>query len=563
MRASHHSVSMGVKGLAAAAAVFCAGGVVSTASAQWTVINLHPTGATSSEARSISGAQQAGLAQYTLGALLWTGSNISVVKLAPGAGQASVANGVAGGRQSGNLTVDTGINARTHAAIWSGTQQSLVDLHPGALVAVHSLIAAMDETTQGGSFLAPDGGGGGGGGFSTGRPCMWSGTAGSFVDLTPFGFATGEVRGIAGGQQVGATFDNFLGTACMWTGTAESFVNLQPTEALFSAAQCTDGTYQYGVIGILEPVPGLFPVRWNGTAESYTVLDVPTPELHWGEVHATHGGYQVGYITDNDGISNSRACLWHEQPGTYMDIHQYLPAGMTESNALGVWRHAASGTLYIVGYGLNSATNQRQAVMWVNGEGTNLIASAAAPADDSAAPGQPMAYTVRVQNAGPVASGPVTLTVTLPPAGVATYASATPAPSSVSSSQVTFTLPSIAGSGALTDVSITLTAVGSGTTATLAATAATASEADPTNNACSAASRIQGVACTADMGMQGGVPGSDGALDNNDFVVFIDYFFNLDPHADVGVQGGVPGQDSAWDNNDFVVFIDLFFAGCV
>ncbi|HZW06235.1 MAG TPA: GC-type dockerin domain-anchored protein [Phycisphaerales bacterium] len=69
-------------------------------------------------------------------------------------------------------------------------------------------------------------------------------------------------------------------------------------------------------------------------------------------------------------------------------------------------------------------------------------------------------------------------------------------------------------------------------------------------------------ACAADVGAQGGVEGSDGVLDNNDFVVFISLFFGHDPRADVGAQGGVPGSDGAWDNNDFVVFIDLFFAGC-
>ena len=65
----------------------------------------------------------------------------------------------------------------------------------------------------------------------------------------------------------------------------------------------------------------------------------------------------------------------------------------------------------------------------------------------------------------------------------------------------------------------------------------------------------------ADIGATGGVPGSDGLLDNNDFVVFIDMFFNHQPDADVGSTGGVRGPDGVWDNNDFVVFIDLFFSG--
>ena len=69
-------------------------------------------------------------------------------------------------------------------------------------------------------------------------------------------------------------------------------------------------------------------------------------------------------------------------------------------------------------------------------------------------------------------------------------------------------------------------------------------------------------ACPADLGAAGGVPAHDCMLDNNDFIVFINYFFTGDPRADRGQTGGIPGADSRFDNNDFVVFIDQFFAGC-
>ncbi|HYD00735.1 MAG TPA: cytochrome c peroxidase [Phycisphaerales bacterium] len=71
-----------------------------------------------------------------------------------------------------------------------------------------------------------------------------------------------------------------------------------------------------------------------------------------------------------------------------------------------------------------------------------------------------------------------------------------------------------------------------------------------------------GCPCPADLASQGGVPGPDGRLDNNDFVVFIDAYFAQSPAADLGRQGGLTGRDGAHDNNDFVAFIDLFFAGC-
>jgi len=67
-------------------------------------------------------------------------------------------------------------------------------------------------------------------------------------------------------------------------------------------------------------------------------------------------------------------------------------------------------------------------------------------------------------------------------------------------------------------------------------------------------------ACSpADLGSTGGQAGQDNRLDNNDFIVFIDYFFAQNAVADMGSTGGAQGADATWDNNDFVVFIDYFF----
>ena len=73
---------------------------------------------------------------------------------------------------------------------------------------------------------------------------------------------------------------------------------------------------------------------------------------------------------------------------------------------------------------------------------------------------------------------------------------------------------------------------------------------------------VRNFRCLADLGSQGGVAGSDGVYDNNDFIAFIDAFFTLSPAADFGRQGGLAGSDGQFDNNDFIVFIDQFFQGC-
>lgn len=51
-------------------------------------------------------------------------------------------------------------------------------------------------------------------------------------------------------------------------------------------------------------------------------------------------------------------------------------------------------------------------------------------------------------------------------------------------------------------------------------------------------------------------------LEVNGLTVFIDLFFQGNWRGDVGTVGGVPGSDGSFDNNDFVVYIDAFFAGC-
>jgi hypothetical protein len=66
----------------------------------------------------------------------------------------------------------------------------------------------------------------------------------------------------------------------------------------------------------------------------------------------------------------------------------------------------------------------------------------------------------------------------------------------------------------------------------------------------------------ADLGGEGGLSSPDGELDNNDFIVFINLFFDSTPAADIGSEGGATGADGLFDNNDFIIFINQFFTGC-
>lgn len=84
----------------AAAFLLMIGAVASTANAQWTVVNLHPDGASASYAYGVSGGQQVGYA--TVGgfhrASLWSGTAASWVDLNPAGATESLAFGVEGGQ---------------------------------------------------------------------------------------------------------------------------------------------------------------------------------------------------------------------------------------------------------------------------------------------------------------------------------------------------------------------------------------------------------------------------------------------------------------------------------
>ncbi|MFT3683632.1 MAG: GC-type dockerin domain-anchored protein [Phycisphaerales bacterium] len=87
--------------------------------------------------------------------------------------------------------------------------------------------------------------------------------------------------------------------------------------------------------------------------------------------------------------------------------------------------------------------------------------------------------------------------------------------------------------------------------------------ADYSNGAVWRITRTARLGCgPADVGGPGGQPASDGALDNNDFIAFINYFFAQDAKADFGGAGGLPGADGQYNNNDFIAFISAFFEGC-
>jgi pimeloyl-ACP methyl ester carboxylesterase len=218
--------------------------------AQYTVVDLTPSGFIYAEAHGVADGRQAGIgvpSGVTQHALLWTGTAASAVDLNPSGHSDSTAYAVAGGQQVG--AVEPG-SPNTHAALWSGTAGSFIDLHPGVLGDGTVFAWSEAHATAGGQQV-------GFGSINDGsiypsHALLWRGSAASVVDLHPGGFTRSMAFGTSGTQQVGlgenlVDWGVWVDHALLWSGTAASVVNLNPVGFVNSLATGISGAQQVGV----------------------------------------------------------------------------------------------------------------------------------------------------------------------------------------------------------------------------------------------------------------------------------------------------------------------------
>ncbi|MFT3684780.1 MAG: GC-type dockerin domain-anchored protein [Phycisphaerales bacterium] len=352
---------------------------------------------------------------------------------------------------------------------------------------------------------------------------LWSGTAGSAVDLNPAGCDGGVAYSSFGGQQVGVSFQGERTLATLWTGDAASAVFLNPEGFAYAAANSTDGTNQVGLGRGPSTGFATHALAWTGTAES--MVDIHP--LNANETFATgvDGGRISGVATDPNDMYN--ACYWSSpSPDSFVLLQPDFGYDETTADAI-------SGTT-IGGRGYGEATGgHSHALLWLNG-GETLVDIHPAGYHSSfifAMRGNLQGGCVqtlpdREQEHAVVWSGTAESAVDLHdliPDGPWLF------------SRVT----GIDDDGNLYGYA--------------------------TNGEGGVAVRWTPQAATcgpADLGRAGGLPGGDGHLDNNDFIAFISHFFNNNAAADLGIAGGLNGHDGQFNNNDFIAFINLFFSGC-
>jgi hypothetical protein len=253
-------------------------------------------------------------------------------------------------------------------------------------------ILGMDERQQVGFTLGSNGG-----------PCVWSGTAESYVNLLPEGWISGQATAVHDGRQVGWGSRSFYDArALLWRGTRESWVDLTPPGWEFSAAYGIhgdvvvgsatyrnaegprgglwrldegnrfvplnptwgDGCQVYGAgpgeqVGyVAHPVTNKFHAAlWRGTPESCVDL-MPYGALQ-SRAYGTNGRQQVGRAFW--GGERTWACVWSGSRGSWHDLHQYLPrsANFVQSEALAI---DAQGN--IVGFAKGARPGSARIILW-------------------------------------------------------------------------------------------------------------------------------------------------------------------------------------------------------
>jgi len=325
------------------------------ARAQWTVVNLHPVG------------------------------HPEVFN--------SYLTGIEGGQQVGYVRVQGAVPVTNHAALWSGTPESFVDLHPDGAT-ISSAVSVSNGKQVGTAYFG-----------SVPRPSLWTGTAASWVDLTPPGSSAGSALGASGTQQVGQVGSH----AGRWSSTAGSWVDLNPSAATESTAWDTDGTQQVGYVYLSNGGNGNSRASvWNGTAGSW--VDLHPSAAFISRAVAVHNGQQVGWgsytLTQRahlwtgtanslvnlhppgtgqsrcNGVHNGQqvgmasvivgpsviehAALWSGTAASWVDLHTFLPPQfLVSSEAMDIW-HSGPYT-YVVGHAYNNTTQRYEAIMWING----------------------------------------------------------------------------------------------------------------------------------------------------------------------------------------------------
>lgn len=400
----------------------------------YTMIDLTPTGSTGASVAGTSGTQQVGSAGFVTAtdagpsvinhAMVWNGDAGSAVDLGVGTAMA-----ISNGQQAGS--------ANAHAALWNGTAESLIDLNPAFWdqSAATGIAAGQQVGWASRRTICGECGGGTTTIFSM-RPFLWSGSAASAIDLTPFnlGFGAGQALGTDGVQQVGyaqqvLSANAFSGSyAMVWSGTANSAVNLNPVGSIESQAKAVFGGQQVGY-GFAHHA-----LMWTGSAASF--VDLHPVGYVISEANATNSVQQAGsgMVSISSSVAaNSHALVWTGSAASVVDLNQFMPLGFTEAAATGI--DAAGNIVGWASTGSRGIPANLHAVMWVPSATPSVYAQSLTLNQTTATAGDTVQATLTLNQPAPAGGAIVNLASVIYPQAAAPFTVSVPASVTVAEGQ--------------------------------------------------------------------------------------------------------------------------------
>jgi hypothetical protein len=316
----------------------------------WSFVILHPPGAQRSWVNAMTDTQQAGAFAAPGGevhACIWSGTPESMVDLHPAAAMHSEAYDTIGTMQCGVANISGG----GRASLWHSTPESWVSLHPPGAGGGATVAHALTETHQVGNWTEG----------ALFRAVLWSGTPESMVNLHPAGAWTQSLAWAVAGNQQAGWVSNTIGPqyAAIWYGTPESRVDVTPPGAMGAQIWDTTGTQQAGWTQF--PDYTKHACIWSGTPESWIDLN-PSGALG-SHCLATTGTYQAGWARWG-GELELEACIWSGTPESHMNLHALLPPQFLRSEATDICE--SGGMLYVAGSAWESLNhNYERAILWI------------------------------------------------------------------------------------------------------------------------------------------------------------------------------------------------------
>ncbi|HQY87138.1 MAG TPA: hypothetical protein PK402_00675 [Tepidisphaeraceae bacterium] len=304
----------------------------------------------------------------------------------------TVGYGVGPGVQVGSHYV-----ASDHAALWTGSAGSFVDLHPSGPGASNAFGAALSQQVGQVTY-----------GF-TDHAALWYGSAASFVDLHPLGASESSANGTDGALQVGGV-DFGLGHAAYWAGSPGSFVDIHPGLADVSSARAIRATEVGGYALIGSEVHAGYWIVPPSSPHLFTFTDLHPTGAASSMANAIAVGVQGGTANFAAFPSSPHAALWSGSAASVLDLNPPGAAGSTilgmddgvqtghasfgGTTHAGIWTGTAGSFIDLAGYLPAGYSNSRGEAVYADGTGFIQVVGYATHLTDSGSRIEAIVWTI-------------------------------------------------------------------------------------------------------------------------------------------------------------------------